>query len=313
MREEERQESIAAGFSSYWDVYADYEVVGEVLRPVELWRAGWSARLAYERRYLPGAHPRVVAEFARLNVNDHDGLTAFARDWGLLGFSRQVMALETVLAGEREGRLEWLKSMGAEIGDPLPWIEAHLRGVNTCLRLHDLLRSRDHEGIEAYLKSFLPFPSFTGEELKPSEKVSIRYGQRYQVGSAWFRPPEQNKVDPPYTRPEQLFRHAHNIIERIINDNLSGGISPAVRQSEARLGEWRFAVLYDFISLMDMIYWHLAGLVREEMGLEKCRECGQYFIQTHGRQKFCPPDAWESSTAESRCARRHRSRKARNK
>lgn len=302
---EERQKSIGEGFSLTWDVSKDYEVVDGVLRPKDDWAAGYlyMNAIPFERRYMPGAYPQLVAEIAKLNVNDPDGLVSFAKNWGLLGFSWQVMEAS---GAPIKDRVEYLKSLGAEIGDPLPWIDAHIHGVNVCLKLLEYLKHENYEGIKAYILSFRSNDSWVEEGHEPSANVSIQYGKHHAIGFSRFEVPNREASHPPYSEPEQYYMHAKNIIEGIINDNLKGGISPALQH------DWQtgFIEVFEFTSLMDVIYWHLKRLAVSEMGLEKCRECGQYFVQTHGRQQFCPPDGWERNKAESRCARRYRARKA---
>ena len=302
---EEMGKSLAEGFVSTWDVAAEYEVADGVLRRTD-WRGGFENPLPWDRQYRPGAYPQLVAEFARLNVNEPAQLISFAKTWGALGFLEQILSLPVVLPGETEKQIEYLKAVG---GDPLSWIAAHVQGVNVCLRLIDCLLRRDYREIESYLKAFRPTLSFVEAGLEPSTDISILYGRRYQTVSSWFSAPDPESYNPPYSEQEQSFMLAKNVIEGIVNDNLRGGIAPALKHG----WETGFGELFEFVSLMDVIYWHLMRIATSKVGLAKCQECGQYFIQTHGRQRFCPPEDWEGEQAESRCARRYRARKARKK
>ena len=90
-----------------WEVYADYEVLHGVLRPV--------GDLAH--RYLPPDHREIVDDIAKLHEGDDSGLLAFARTWGLLGYR----------GDPREG-------------DPVPWVWAHSRNIRMVLDLTSICK-----------------------------------------------------------------------------------------------------------------------------------------------------------------------------
>ena len=66
-------------------------------------------------------------------------------------------------------------------------------------------------------------------------------------------------------------------------------------------------VVQGWDSLLSVIYRHLFDVVVGG-NVQECRECGTPFVQTDGRQRFCPPPP---SSRESQCAMRFHKREQR--
>jgi len=285
-------------------VYGDYEIEAGVLKPTV---AGWDSE---KREYFPIATPGVVGEVARLKPGDEKAALAFARRWGLLGYSDMIIKV----SGGRVTHTPW--------GDPLLWIWAHANGIRAALGLHRLLRKDDMAGIEDYL--------WRCRRSKDASRAHLQVDRLLQQGKITglqpfigplfdVPPPTAHHADPALicgsrhliggTRwhvraTDDLRSVAFRMIQSIINPNLAG----VYRQlSIPSLGDPRIEIMYGWDSLLSVVYWHLAEMVAGGR-VQECQECGMPFLQKHGRQRFCAPAPFYT---ESKCALKFRQRKHR--
>src|SRR5215213_7168730 len=129
----EYERSLGEGFPGLWNgwtVAARYTDDDGVLR----------ADGPVQRRYLPGAFPRLATELARVDRGGEMSALAFVRRWGLLGYAQLVAGDAALSSGERKRRIDALGG-----GDPIDWVRAHARGVRVCLDLLDCLISKDDD------------------------------------------------------------------------------------------------------------------------------------------------------------------------
>jgi hypothetical protein len=162
-------------------------------------------------------------------------------------------------------------------GDPLEWIWVHAQTIDLCLRLtHFLQEPTDVYGLENYLSS----SSFPVLIARRGEVSALR----------WL--PGWSAID-----------LARFMRRTIINAN----IVEVRRTLDDIDGKDRMA--FTFSALVEVAYWHLANAVDGGV-VKRCdnEKCGAVFIQTDGRQRFCPPrfGQKESSCAIHQRVKRHR-------
>lgn len=284
--------------SSY--VYGAHEILNGLLRP--------KTYDTFKRRYFPMATPAVLSEFALLTVGDEAGLIAFANRWGTLGYD--------ALPGERSAHKEFTG------GDPVAWVWAHLAGIQVALRIYQLWRRHDLEGISQFLASRTVSRRTWahGPKLNALLKQQ-RFLEAQTAVKQYVVPPRRDSdlEDGPFviageSRRISLNVYASNvtpweeagtILTRIINPNLRGVHAQILAWTDTK--QEAVGVVQAFDGLISVIYRHLFEIVVGG-NVEDCRECGTPFRQTDGRQRFCPPPSW---TSESPCAMRFHKREQR--
>ena len=153
-------------------------------------------------------------------------------------------------------------------GDPLAWIWAHAQTIDLCLRLtHFLQEPPDVYGLKAYLSS----DAFPAQIARRGEVSLLRWS------------PDWSAIE-----------LARFLRRTIINAN----IIEVRRTLDDIDGKDRTA--FTFSALVEVAYWHLANAVDGGV-VKRCEneKCGAVFIQTDGRQRFCPPRYGQK---ESACA-----------
>jgi hypothetical protein len=153
-------------------------------------------------------------------------------------------------------------------GDPLAWIWVHAQTIDLCLRLTYFLQEPTNiYELEAYLSSFT----------RP-----IQIARRGQVGE-WIRLTDWSAVD-----------WARFMRRTIINANIA-----EVRRTLDDI-DGKDCMAFTFSALVEVAYWHLANAVDGGV-VKRCEneKCGAVFIQTDGRQRFCPARFGQK---ESACA-----------
>jgi hypothetical protein len=221
--------------------------------------------------YAPLSYP-ILTNLAKIQLNDESAVLSFITKYGLLGYDHLVNV---------DSRLG---------GDPLKWIWAHSYAIRLCLDLLKELQAHDDENVCSILRDL---PQANAKTLSPivthaaAEKIAAK---------PWFI---GNKPDKNISPGVALGR---KIVSDLINANIRG-ICPRLsfQNSEPRIF-WRFG------ALIEVAYWKLANLATGHSGrVVRCEAvgCGARFIQTDGRQRFCPPD---QPKEESRCAIRQRVR-----
>jgi hypothetical protein len=285
---EEQQRSLHEGFpvdGGLWSVAASYRIANGVLLP--------DGPMA--RRYLPAAYPQLATELAKIDGGGEVAILAFAHNWGSLGYAPLVQADRTLSKKARERQVQ-----GFSGGDPVAWIEIHAHAVRVALDLLGYLTSDTSDadqGLRVYVDALRTGLVDSGPE------VRVGCGHR-TIHMSFSGFVTRDELDEDYTR-----AWARAIIAGMVNPNLQG-LHPQLDHIHAIPN---FMLTYRFTGLVEIIYWHLSQFVVGQMGLARCEACGAYFPQTDKRQRFCPPEEWASSRAESRCAKRARMRRLRAK
>jgi predicted RNA-binding Zn ribbon-like protein len=269
---EEVQPNLAQGFVRAWWVNEDYQIIGDVLQP----------QSPEGRVYAPMVHREIPGELAKLRQDDEAGLLKFARTYGLLGYSHLVPP---------ERRVG---------GDPVSWIWAHVETVRTCLQLTLLLQEDAVEALEHELRArrgpgFFPPQEENWPVALVAERETISLRQ-------WMRTPWTGVNEPRDARIETL---ARQVRRGLINPNIKGMSRALEEVREKDRSFWQFH------ALIEVAYWQLADIV-DRGRVKRCEAegCGAVFIQTDGRERFCPPRFRQT---ESPCAVRERVRRHRNK
>jgi hypothetical protein len=238
------------------------------------------------RSYTPGDRPQLVTDLARLSTGDDRAVLAFAHNWGLLGYRQLLMANDL----PEDLRNDLLANAR---GDPLHWLRAHAAGVHTCLELLRYLEGNDVQGLEQYLRSFQDVAT---------RFIGLTVGRRYATDLV------------AHQGDDAVPSIARWFISEIVSMNLVRlypQLSPTLNIEQ------------HFDALVDVVYWHLAGLADriqqglrtgeattdgevKALGLIRCKACRALIVRTDRRQKFCPPSPGSS---ESQCARRDRARR----
>lgn len=276
-----------------WQVWSEYRIEAGVLRG--------GGELV--RNYLPAAFPQIATDLAKLWEGDERSVLRFAHRWGGFGYKRLMFLDERIPWPEATMDDSLAETMyGA---DPLHWIWAHARGVQLITSLTYYLNHDSHEDLKALIEAIhsrhmaLLMSEKRGTEPDITDKMMWKvppFGDRHLLKEyVYFGP---SLEDP---SPRSL---ARRIVLEIVNFNL-----PMVRH---RLTTWKDSdkpILGQSSGLLGTVYWHLAQMITEATGLARCEECGQFFPQMHGRQRFCPPDPSVGRDAESLCAKRARTRR----
>jgi len=238
---------------------------------------------AVDRWYSAIAHPELPEVVATLREASDADLVTFARTYGDMGYRFLVHDPEKAVHHRPDGRRE-------AGGDPAWWLRGHGWSVHMCLEISDALQREDER-----LATDVLYEATRRVHgiMKGAEMVYFDLITKRRDGP----PPSSHEIDEPFERARTLRRE-------IINANLVG-VSRAIYALRAG-GEKSWFTTQAGIQAA---YWHLANAVDGGV-VKRCAAegCGGVFIQTHGRQRFCPP-RWRQS--ESPCALRERKRKAR--
>lgn len=226
-------------------------------------------------RYDPLDHREVVAEFAKLHEGDERKLLEFARRWGRLGWDFHDPDVPPP-------------------GEPLSWIWQHAANVRLVLQLHHYRQRADYDGLRQFLDSLTKAaPSFA--ELGPL------------IGPMPLIAPIADPLGPSITEVFVPLREGdpESVAEGLIRDLINPGLQKLHHELYAglQLGP-------SHPSLLVAIYWHLANIVAQH-SLKRCEECGELFVVTDGRQKYCPLPAGLKGTTGSQCGARARKRRLR--
>jgi hypothetical protein len=282
--ESERGESLQRGLSTQlWPICDAYFLEGGIIKAK-----------GHHRLYFPLARPRLPFDLAKVPDGDKDAALAFVRNWGHLGHFAVV---------DPKKRRD---------GDPLSFIWGHAYTVRNVLTLFKALQSEKPDVLDQALDKIVSLRPLTNNS--PNTYPSWLWMARSREGIS-FELLDQT--------PEEF---ALKIISNSIAKNLEG-TSPAIeiepdapgQPPASPLSRLRFSFRWN--ALVEVAYWHLAGVVTAGRRIARCKECGGFFEQTDRRQEFCPPSEEEiiqarqgaRSRAQSRCALRYRVRQQRQK
>lgn len=283
--------SRALGFAQLWHVHAGYRISGDVV----------SADGSIVRAYGPAAHPELPAAVAKLPRGDVAAVQRLVTTFGLLGYGG--------LIGDQR------------CGDPLLWVWSHAETLHLCLDLIYASQQLDVSQVRQRLLGLrLPVAHEPMREAEtdrlpycPGAYVAIREGVVPQVwGSDATRAALLLALDADLSEARQTLRRlerddalvmqlARQIVTSVVNGNIAG-IARRVPSGTAGAPGW----LFGFSALIELAYWHLADVL-DTRQVQRCAGCGAYFLQTHGRQRFCPD--FRAKTRTSPCANRQRMRR----
>lgn len=269
----EPAKSRALGITTGWMVEADYtieQVMGRgkrvaVLKPL----------LSAEGKthiYTPASRAELPSAVAKLQRGDEAAIIRFAKIYGMFGFN-EILPENSKL--------------NATFGDPLAWIWSHAETLRLCLDLKEMLDCERDDSLRNRLLSLTPSDMKHQKHPSPFLKFSAGAGVVQQFFSPVSKEDDKNVV-----------RHlTGKILATIVSKNISG-IFPEMAWLESRQ---TFAQYFHCTALIEMAYWHVANALRG-VRVRRCERpgCGGAFIQTDGRQRFCPGD--QDNKLESPCA-----------
>lgn len=237
----------------------------------------WRADQTRIKTYYPIVHKTIPSELSKIPAGDERAILHFAEAYGHLGYDQLV------------------NSEKARNGDPVVWIWAHARLIRLCLELADGVYRRDKR------KLFKSLGDFQQSGINPKQ-VSQPVPEKELSWCLIFR-------DIPLSE-ASIIPVAEQMLLEIVNRNIRG-VQRVVSWHGNRKGPF-----YQFRSLIEVAYWHLADVIESGV-VKQCQAegCGFYFIQTDGRQRFCPPrfDPYSPKRfTESPCAVRERIKRFRN-
>ncbi len=236
-----------------------------------------------DRWYTPIAHRELPEVVATLREASEAEIVRFARTYGGMGYESIVRDPEKATHRRADGTRE-------AGGDPVWWLRGHGWSAHMCLEISDAVERKDARLATEVLHNA---GQLERGIMQGAERVHVTLiGQQRDDSSPFV-------IDAPLEQARDLRR-------QIINANIAD-VSRAIYP----LTGGREQSYFRCPAGIKAVYWHLANLVDGGV-VKRCAAegCGAVFIQTHGRQRFCPP-RWRQS--ESGCAVRERQRKRRSR
>lgn len=183
--------------------------------------------------------------------------------------------------------------------DPLSAWLGHVANVRLMLDLAGFLSADDSAGLKNWL---LTNPQFDDPFLKtigrPPTGPSVEVYLDEQDSD---HAPTRTEF-PMNTTPEEV---AEGIVAHVLNT-----CAEEVGGMEYRVDARPLQLRQHCSTLLQPIYFHTATFITGRKPLGRCEDCGESFIVTDKRQRFCPPT---KDKKESRCASRNRQRRWRAK
>ena len=255
-----------------WPAYKNYIIKNERLRPIITDK---DPDITF---YAPGGMEVLPGEIAKLERNDQDAALAFAHRYGLLGYSELS-----------ESKVQ------QPYGDPLDWLWLHAETLALCLSLKKMLDGRATDSLNRRLRDF---PQGNTHSSIPAPRIT--FASRETLQRRTFFVPSGT------SRAAVLQSLAANILGVIVNANIEQ-LHPVLTWSTKRQ---MFRQHFWFTALIEVAYWHIANVLQGGK-VVRCAGagCRGIFIQTDGRQRFCPTGTKQEST----CAVRKRVQRKRKK
>ncbi len=178
------------------------------------------------------------------------------------------------------------------VSEPIDWILTHVSSVRMCLRLSELIENMDVIKIKNYLHNYL-FKENDSYIIKVANKENINI-----LNLAYFAKLKEAYTAESDFSDEYIINLAKRIRRHIININLTGihvtfDSVPDISKIDM---EQKYLV---FHSLIELIYWILSDIIFNKK-IKTCKYCGDFFIQSHGRQSYCPSPSGASSCANKK-------------
>lgn len=231
--------------------------------------------------YSPEARTELLGEIAKLTRDDTEAVLKFAHRYGSLGF------------------YELSRQSDTPYGDPLPWVWLHAETLRLALSLKKHIDDRATEELERLLFEFPQVANRSNELPTPI----VTYGC-LDKGTRFSSFPTSPTSSP--NRAAAIQTIAANILSTIVSANIANLRQELTWETKDRA----FRSHLRFTALIEVAYWHLANALQGGL-VKRCElsGCGGLFIQTDGRQRFCPT----GEKRESPCAVLDRVRRRRTK
>jgi hypothetical protein len=264
IEQKEIEASLDAGRADQWGT-DEYVLDGDYLCRVD----PRSPRL---RWYAPLEHPELPGEFAAIATAADPGAAtlAFCRAYGRLGFEEWGDLLDPFRTWRREYWPGWIDRYPVgprRFAEPLAWITAHAGTVRWCLLAirHSQTRRGDPGRVW---------------RLRPEHwALGLRVTTEGSAGNWWLgRQWRGTERDIQIVVSEALRANTH-VERRVVYDD------------DRRV----FRNLWRGAALLDSIYQLVADAAVGGR-VTTCEACGAAFIQTDGRQRFCPPNVNEDAS-----------------
>jgi hypothetical protein len=294
--EAQNPEALRRGMNTWiWSVEKSYEIildeqVGRVIQPRD------TGRDHFDHFYLPMAHPRLPIELARVKEGDETAALRFVSRYGLLCYPPYPTRYHLVFGS---GDSEIITRQSSISGDPLEFVWLHARQIRWVLRLAMAFQKDDTDKLMSIMeeimspKAWASYPHFAPRREQLNGKAWRLFGQAGSGVVYWQR---GRTATSPY---EQVVGfNALRVIQLVTSFNLEGvhpGTDIRLKDVSAESAGHRYGLQdlrreFRWRHLLEVVYWHLWQQVIEGSNpLAICRQCGHFFIQQDGRQRFCPP------------------------
>jgi len=248
--------------------------------------------------YYPMSKISIVNDFKQLKDGDESLILEFTNLYGSLGFSYYAEI------GDRVG------------GDPIWWIIAHAKAVQTCMEIQKVIEE-NNEGLMKDLvksmtfsltaKEFHKSMAYLGEMQSPNLDAVISK-KCYSILEGADKRMKVILV-PDISDRDLLLTIQMDFLNSNIQNIKREFILERIDPKDESNTNNKIHSYFDFKALLDVIYWKLADKIDGGV-IKRCAAegCGGIFIQTDKRMIYCPP---LSGHKESSCAARERMRKAR--
>jgi hypothetical protein len=272
-------ETRTIGLPIAWQVDSGYQI--------QEWRSGRRTIVGVQpvigktTIYTPATRIELPSEIAKLEREDREAVIRFAGAYGSLGYWHLLPTAD---------RLQ------TPYGDPLGWIWLHAETLNLCLSFKEMLDQGATNGLERRLWDLTP-RSWSRSNL-PAPVVTFA-SQAAKQSTQFFATKSENRTI-------ALRGVAATILETVVNNNIAG-LHPMLAWDQQKQ---TFVHFFRITALIEVAYWHLANVLRGGL-VKRCARpgCGGLFIQTDGRQQYCPT----GTKQESRCAVLERVKRLRGK
>lgn len=123
-------------------------------------------------------------------------------------------------------------------------------------------------------------------------------------------------IERPFAEEQKIFKRAHAesrrgpvALARMVRAGIvQGNIRRVYRLVPQQSGA---SPDFHFRAPFQVAFWRLANMISGVEVVAACESCGQPFIRTHGRQRFCPSWQVPGQRGESPCSARERMRRSR--
>ena len=278
---EEMDRSIARGSAHKWWVAEKYRIRDGAIIPIGEPNERW-------KDYAPFAYPELPTALSKLKDGDEKRVLGFVHKWGLLGYG-------SLLLDDTPDPYEALKRRAGDGRDTIEWIRKHAMTVDMILYLLDRRRiSRENSKPDIIWDAIK-------DVMRPYATTGALAGVLYAQGS--FDELKTHFVMGDPNKPEEILAR---LLKAVIEPNIQ-----YLRDSLLVEDDGSIVRSKSFPALLSVIYSHLADAATGERTYVKCRyeRCGNYFLQTEPRQRYCP----DLPGKESLCSLRARRRRFRSK